>query len=228
MTTPITVKNEVGREQNPNYLFKDTDIEEENLHEAVSNLRYNKFEQSVKSYPCPGIPDTKEGEFVEAELVWQCTYNWDLSKWYDVSNEWYEDMENATANKYRQIYRLPQQPKEQEKEKTAEDEYHVCHDCQLAWLLNCSEFDKCGSDKSYPRELRKLVERDYNNKIPVSITVERGYDMGKSSQSTRISELEARVKELEGALVEIASYTYPYSSIGKAVTIATNALKTDK
>ncbi len=117
MTTRITVKNEVGRPLNPHTLYTD---------DPFLNYAYAKFEQSVKPYPCPGIPDTKEGEFVEAELVWQYRINRDLVeagihkelKWADCPNV---EIVTAMPDMCRQIYRLAQQPKEQEKEKTAKE-----------------------------------------------------------------------------------------------------------
>lgn len=64
---------------------------------------YNAFESTVQWRDCPEA--TEDGEY-EAELQWQCMYSWKSGQWIDVSDEWYEDMKDATANKYRQIYKL--------------------------------------------------------------------------------------------------------------------------
>jgi len=62
--------------------------------------------------------------------------------------------------------------------------YHVCHSCQLAGMQNCSEFDMCGSDSSYPVKLREMMEVCYNNKVPLSIIIEQAFDMGKTFRET--------------------------------------------
>jgi len=61
--------------------------------------------------------------------------------------------------------------------------YNVCHACQLIGMQNCSEFDICGSDSSYPESLREMMELSYEAKIPLSIIVEKAFDMGKKFQS---------------------------------------------
>jgi hypothetical protein len=62
-------------------------------------------------------------------------------------------------------------------------EYHVCHSCQLSGMNNCSEFDRCGCDTSYPIELREMMKEMHEKGVSLSIIAEKAFDMGKSYQS---------------------------------------------
>ena len=96
-----------------------------------------------------------------------------------VSEESLQGEKESAKNAH--CYAQPVKAVEEEKEV-----YHVCHVCQLAKMNNCAHFDECGNDKTYPKKLRQLTETDYANKIPLSITVERAYDMGKSHKKATI------------------------------------------
>jgi hypothetical protein len=72
--------------------------------------------------------------------------------------------------------------------------YNVCHDCQLVGMRNCSEFDKCGGCKTYPRKLRDMVEAHHAAKTSLSIIAEKAFDMGKSC---RTHDMERLVSENE-------------------------------
>lgn len=96
---PIIVIKGMGRPANPNHLF--AEIDEENIHEAVSNLAYAEFEATVKSHPCPSLANTEPGKTVMAELRWQVAGGFD---------EWFECTEgqaviyNKRGDRTRQIW----------------------------------------------------------------------------------------------------------------------------
>ena len=83
----------------------------------------------------------------------------------------------------------------------ANQTYNTCHPCQLAGTRNCSEFDLCGNGKSYPIELRHMVEKNHLNNVPLSITAEQSYNLGndhaQQKQEAFIKLIEDRIKELE-------------------------------
>lgn len=56
--------------------------------------------------------------------------------------------------------------------------YHVCHDCQLIGTRHCANPEECGSIKSYPTELRKMIEDSYSSGVSLSIIAEKAFDMG--------------------------------------------------
>lgn len=96
--TLITAKNGKARPKNPY----------EGSSQSASFL-YATFEDTVQWHDCPEA--TEDGEYT-AYLQWQCQYDWNNRQWMDVSDEWYEDMKDATANKYQRIWRIVPQPQE--------------------------------------------------------------------------------------------------------------------
>ncbi len=60
--------------------------------------------------------------------------------------------------------------------------YNVCHTCQAQGLRNCSEFDKCGNTKTYPKTLRDNVIMWHKSNMPVSVIAEKSYDAGATHQ----------------------------------------------
>lgn len=110
----ITVLNGIAREKNPHYLFENqSEEDEENLHEAKSNLWHRKFEESVQSYPCfdntGKVVDSYEGE---AELVWQIRVNRDLVeagidreiRWEKAYPPLAKELSQTNPEAFRQVY----------------------------------------------------------------------------------------------------------------------------
>lgn len=251
MTThKITVKNEVGREVNPNEKWEGVYEHGRYIANRVTD-DWISFEQSVKEYDAPNIPDTKEEEFVEAELVWQVK---NRLGWIDTDDHKYMEGEGFIT---RQIYRLVQQPKEQEKEKTAEGQDMKTHQYRKMYSENWVDCDKDTADKFTGNPSIKVREKaigeiyiekcislltenlkqatysdgGINPKNEAAIFRNCGYKLGirdsiyaieslefninNSEQTaikdTRISELEARVKELtEIQVSEIVKKTLAY------------------
>lgn len=75
------------------------------------------IELNIKELPALDTNGNKlpVGEY-EVELVWQAKYGWDRSKWYIISDKYYEDMKHATVNSYRQIYMAAIVPESKEVE----------------------------------------------------------------------------------------------------------------
>lgn len=221
MTTRITVKNEVGRPVNPNEKWEGVYEHGRYVANRITD-EWTSFEKSIKEHEAPGIPDTKEGEFVEAELVKQ---------WQRGNGDWefIYGNQNVSINPYcntRMVYRLPQQPKEQEKEKTAIEtlaqftgsDIHYLHDKNR--LIMAME--------SYASQQTTTLQATLNDQCAAYDKLVEELDNRVVAKDTRISELEARVKELEGALQKLANATtnWPYGhSIPEMAKIATNALK---
>jgi hypothetical protein len=69
--TAIIVTNYMGRPVNPHWNAPVDPDDEENIYDAVSSLRWRKFEEAVQSYPCPSLANTEPGKTILAELRWQ-------------------------------------------------------------------------------------------------------------------------------------------------------------
>lgn len=199
-------------------------------------------------------PDTKEGEFVEAELVWQYKpYN---------DTEWNTEQIGKTRPfhseiEHRQIYRLiPPQPKggpdlkQLEKrvdefiENTSAEDYKKMFD-EMDKEAKEQEKEKTAEEidymegrqpfERYPNLAECLQYAACNWKSDMSTWNELLSEINQVCQQTaskdaRIAELEARVKELEGALKEIedlcVSVRYDFISHSmKVKELATNVLK---
>lgn len=64
---------------------------------------YHEAEKNIQSYSAPNIPNTKEGEFVEAELVWQL-FDHDREQWQDG-----DQSPECTWEKFQSFYRTTRQ-----------------------------------------------------------------------------------------------------------------------
>lgn len=226
-TIRITVKNEAGREVNSINLITDIPIcfdpDQERIEFNKQQRKYDDFEESVKSYPCPGISDTKEGESVECELVWQM---------YD-DNDGYEEWtysanpERDRNNGYitRQIYHLFQQPKELPNIDWDGISKPLDPNNYQDWHSQPKEQGKEKTAEEIAKEI--LYYPVTNGQSDTSIAkgvklIEAYATQQTATKDARISELEARVKELEGALKKIRDWD---GTEHQKIEIATNALK---
>lgn len=139
------------------------------------------------------------------------------------------------------FYTPIQQPKEQEKEKTAEGS-NFGNNNHLKPCPFCAGTEKdhvviLGYKSPYYRvtccNCNVVLEDDRKDKVQGKWNDRNGLSWDKADYLTlenTVSELEARVKELEGALKQLADATtnWPYGhSIPEMAKIATNALKTN-
>lgn len=95
----ITVNNEIGREVNPWESFYSDKLTFGRCNE------YHEAEKNIQSYSAPNIPNTKEGEFVEAELVSQ--YKDDqINDWRDCNEATFKGLNINRFIETRQIWKL--------------------------------------------------------------------------------------------------------------------------
>lgn len=245
MTTPITVKNEVGREKNPFINCNGRHRPAPCCSDCECD-HWDRFEQSVKEHDAPNIPDTKEGKFVEAELVWQYKpYN---------DTEWNTEQSGKTRPfhseiEHRQIYRLPQQPKggpdlkQLEKrvdefiENTSAEDYKKMFD-EMDKEAKEQEKEKTAEEidymegrqpfERYPKLAECLQYAACNWKVDMSTWSELLSEINQvcsqtASASTRISELERALTEIKGTVTQGGMLNG--SRLAHIKSVATNALK---
>lgn len=108
-------KDGYGKPVNPNYLFANqSEEDEENLHEAVSNLRHRKFEEANPSLPiyfANGSQPTEREYF--CERVWQA---WsEFQGWYEMSKSQIREIKKYP--KTREIYLIISEAQAEEEQK---------------------------------------------------------------------------------------------------------------
>lgn len=154
--------------------------------------------QQQHTYPCPTLKDGEyrgDGlEFLTLERLYSID-DW-KEAFKDFDGSYITDRHNR---EYKVAIRLktPAIDAREPKQSVPVEVYHVCHSCQLIGMRNCSEFDKCGNDKTYPLELRQNTERWYKSGFPLSLIVEKSFDMGHAIKSNNLVSVEEVVEILE-------------------------------
>lgn len=75
--------------------------------------------------------------------------------------------------------------------------YTVCHDCQTIGLRHCAHPEECEGTKEYPRTLRDMIETDYHTNVPLSITAEKAFDMGREQIYLKMEEYEKQIRNFQ-------------------------------
>lgn len=201
--TLITSKNGKARPKNPHSYNSEVEY-------AISIGQYNAysvFESTVQWHDT----NLEDGEY-EAYLQWQCMYSWNTGQWMDVSDEWYEDMKDATANKYQRIWRIVPQPQEKQL-------------IDIEWdtnTLNPDNYDEVGTPIN-PYKVQKEEDKTVEGDHKLTDKVDYSAPLADQLNNEEVDIINQLADLMPSCYADIALFTIKYSQGKNAELMEENA-----